>query len=88
MKKIIIICILFLNSQVVFSEELSEIIEIGATNKQLYDTFVDQDNPNSNYFIKTNLRCGLKPLPPLGCKSSDAVCMCDSDGNCQWVFRC
>jgi len=33
-----------------------------------------------------NMKCGLKPLPPLGCSSSDAVCQCDSNGNCQWVF--
>lgn len=32
--------------------------------------------------------CGLKPLPPLGCSNSDAVCMCDSAGNCHWVWQC
>ena len=30
--------------------------------------------------------CGLKPLPPLGCNYDDAVCICDSDGNCSWFF--
>jgi hypothetical protein len=36
----------------------------------------------------SSLACGLKPLPPLGCSSSGAVCVCDADGNCRWVFVC
>ena len=36
--------------------------------------------------IPVNFQCGLKPLPPFGCKSEDAVCVCDRDGNCQWQF--
>lgn len=35
-----------------------------------------------------NYACGLKPLPPLGCSMSDAVCICDNAGNCQWVWIC
>jgi len=31
--------------------------------------------------------CGFKPFPPMGCKSSDAVCRCD-DGGCSWVWYC
>jgi hypothetical protein len=31
--------------------------------------------------------CGLKPIPPLGCKYSDAVCRCDGSG-CEWVWYC
>jgi hypothetical protein len=31
--------------------------------------------------------CGFKPFPPMGCKSSDAVCRCDDNG-CQWVWYC
>ena len=34
-----------------------------------------------------NFRCGLKPLPPLGCRVG--ACVCDSNGNnCQWTFIC
>ena len=33
--------------------------------------------------IPVNFQCGLKPLPPFGCKSEDPVCVCDRDGNCQ-----
>lgn len=38
-----------------------------------------------------NYRCGLKPLPPLGCKRSDAVCICERSGDygqtrCRWVW--
>ena len=33
-----------------------------------------------------NMQCGIKPIPPIGCSSSNAVCQCDSSGNCQWVF--
>lgn len=32
------------------------------------------------------LRCGLKPLPPLGCIVGP--CACDQYGNCQWVLLC
>ncbi len=43
------------------------------------------------YFVGyANFTCGLKPLPPLGCKSQSAQCVCstDSEGReyCQWVF--
>lgn len=30
--------------------------------------------------------CGIRPIPPIGCSSSDATCICSSDGDCQWVF--
>lgn len=34
-----------------------------------------------------NLKCGLPPLPPLGCEVGE--CMCDQSGNnCRWTFRC
>lgn len=36
----------------------------------------------------STVQCGIKPIAPIGCKSSDAVCVCDADGNCQWVFYC
>ena len=36
---------------------------------------------------KTNLNCGLAPLPPLGCVVGS--CVCDQNGNnCQWQFIC
>lgn len=35
-----------------------------------------------------NFKCGLKPLPPLGCDSDNAVCVCDRNGNCSWQFQC
>lgn len=35
-----------------------------------------------------NLKCGLKPLPPLGCYGKPAMCYCDANGNCQWVYIC
>jgi len=42
---------------------------------------------DANSMMKTNLSCGLRPLPPLGC--SNPVCMCDQNGrNCQWIFQC
>lgn len=31
-------------------------------------------------------QCGLKPMIPLGC--TDAVCLCDGEGNCDWVYIC
>lgn len=35
--------------------------------------------------------CGLeplKPLAPLGCTDMEPVCICDSDGECEWKFAC
>lgn len=34
-----------------------------------------------------NWQCGLKPLPPLGCKNDQAVCICSQSG-CEWVWIC
>ena len=34
-----------------------------------------------------NINCGLKPLKPLGCgMNSYAVCQCDANGKCTWVW--
>lgn len=36
---------------------------------------------------QVSLKCGLKPLPPLGCEVG--ACVCDSRGqNCKWTFIC
>lgn len=35
-----------------------------------------------------NIQCGIKPIAPLGCQSSDAVCVCDRNGNCEWEWHC
>ena len=35
--------------------------------------------------------CGLPPLPPLpqlGCRAMNPVCICDMRGNCHWEFEC
>lgn len=32
--------------------------------------------------------CGLKPLPPLGCRYDAARCYCDDEGNCEWIWEC
>lgn len=34
------------------------------------------------------LACGLKPLEPLGCWGGEAVCVCNSNGDCDWVWIC
>lgn len=34
------------------------------------------------------LGCGIKPIAPIGCTSDDAVCICDNNGNCEWMFVC
>jgi len=33
-----------------------------------------------------SLACGARPIPPLGCKRENAVCICDEDGECYWAF--
>jgi len=33
-------------------------------------------------------RCGLPPLPPLGCSNDQKMCVCDRERNCEWVFVC
>jgi len=35
-----------------------------------------------------NLSCGIKPIPPIGCKSENAHCVCTADGECHWEFDC
>lgn len=32
--------------------------------------------------------CGIRPLAPVGCHWRDAMCVCDKDHNCEWVFVC
>lgn len=33
-----------------------------------------------------NLQCGVRPIPPVGCKMSSIMCVCDAYKTCQWVF--
>ena len=42
--------------------------------------------PNSKYKV-ANLKCGLKPIRPVNCKGN-AICACDANGNCAWVWNC
>lgn len=35
-----------------------------------------------------SLGCGMQPYPPFGCYSDDAVCICDSNGQCEWTWIC
>ena len=30
--------------------------------------------------------CGFMPFPPFGCTNANAVCSCDSHGNCSWMW--
>ena len=42
---------------------------------------------DEHHLIKVNFKCGLAPLPPLGC--TVGACVCDKNGeNCQWTFIC
>lgn len=39
------------------------------------------------FLHKTNLSCGIPPIPPLNC--SIGSCVCDQNGqNCRWTFIC
>lgn len=31
------------------------------------------------------IACGIPPISPVGCYSQ---CICDGNGECQWVFNC
>jgi hypothetical protein len=35
-----------------------------------------------------SIKCGAQSLPPLGCKYDSGRCVCDQNGNCQWVYDC
>jgi hypothetical protein len=35
-----------------------------------------------------SIRCGIKPIPPIGCKAEDAHCVCTAQGQCHWEFDC
>lgn len=30
--------------------------------------------------------CGIPPIPPIGCSTANATCVCDASGNCYWIF--
>ena len=36
----------------------------------------------------SSLECGIKPIPPIGCSSENAVCVCDESEECEWKFVC
>ena len=47
----------------------------------------DSTGFDERYLKKVNFKCGLAPLPPLGC--TVGACTCDQHGeNCQWTFIC
>jgi len=31
-------------------------------------------------------QCGFRPFNPITCTTGDAVCQCDSSGQCTWVW--
>jgi len=35
-----------------------------------------------------NIACGIQPIPPIGCNSNSAHCVCNAQGQCHWVFDC
>lgn len=32
--------------------------------------------------------CAVPPVPPVGCPSEKARCICDSHSRCQWFYDC
>ena len=35
------------------------------------------------------LACGMEPMfPPFNCHDAKAQCICDSNGQCDWVWIC
>lgn len=37
--------------------------------------------------FNASIRCGIAPIPPIGCEVGN--CVCDSYGNnCSWTFNC
>lgn len=48
----------------------------------------EQNNIYGPHSIKDyNFKCGLKPIPPIGCSSNSARCVC-SNSYCTWQFDC
>jgi hypothetical protein len=35
-----------------------------------------------------SIQCGIRPIPPIGCKMNSARCVCNAQGQCDWVFDC
>lgn len=51
------------------------------------DVFGGDSGFDPRYLRKTNLSCGIPPIPPIGCRVG--ACVCDQYGNnCQWTFIC
>ncbi len=32
--------------------------------------------------------CGVPPVPPVGCATENAHCICNSKSRCQWFYDC
>jgi len=92
MEKIMKLFFIALLTSILSSNVLAESISFGASDKQvcsLESEHLDSKSsvfvPNSKYKL-VNLSCGFKPFKPLGCQNGYAVCSCDSNGNCQWIW--
>lgn len=35
---------------------------------------------------QSSINCGFAPFKPLGCPNGYWQCVCDANGNCQWVI--
>ena len=43
--------------------------------------------PQRVQLAQSSIRCGIAPIPPIGCRIG--ACVCDQYGsNCQWTFIC
>jgi hypothetical protein len=46
-----------------------------------------QAQPMPEWLQQSSLKCGIPPIPPIGCQVGD--CVCDQYGNnCRWTFVC
>lgn len=57
-----------------------------STNDAILNVF-SNDSSQFKEIKVASLKCGLRPIPPLGCQVG--ACVCDRSGyNCQWTFIC
>ena len=64
--------------------EISQ-FEDGKSNETLGNNYAEEIKLTDLVQL-ANIRCGVKPVPPVGCKIG--ACVCDQSGNCSWTFIC
>lgn len=60
--------------------------------KELLEKYRNRSTPLRLFHtILFLISCGMmpmKPMTPMGCSDTQAVCICDGSGDCSWIWIC